>query len=105
MTFSCKQCGECCHIPGKVYFDKDDIYNAAVSLNIDPERFMEKYLRHRHGKHFIRVDKDGCPLLRDNKCSVQGGKPKQCSTYPYWPEYTDKDGKLIRIDRKCIGID
>ena len=110
LEFSCTACGICCREKGYVFFTDDDIARASKYLDLNPLIFIKKYLDFDSDYgYFARVDEDNglsCPFLKDNKCVIHDAKPNQCKTYPYWKEYTDKNGNLIagKFDRPCPGV-
>lgn len=106
-TFKCQGCGECCKEEGSVYFTKGDVKRAARVLKMKPDDFITRYLTPaRDGKRYIvRVtSKMPCVFLRDHKCLIHSGKPKQCRTFPYWDEYVNDKGELVNFNRPCKGI-
>lgn len=109
LEFSCIGCGLCCKENGYVYFSLEDIKKASEYLNINPLVFINKYLKHSYSlEYHIKVDEENrCPFLDEkDKCIIHDAKPKQCHTYPYWNEYTDKNGNLIsgKFKRPCPGV-
>jgi uncharacterized protein len=54
----------------------------------------------------IRIDADGrCSLLgRDMRCRVYAQRPRQCRTYPFWPEVVGSRAAWQREARRCEGI-
>jgi Fe-S-cluster containining protein len=46
----------------------------------------------------------GCPLLGGNGCTVQDIKPRQCATYPFWPEVVRNERTWRNEARACEGI-
>lgn len=108
LGFSCKSCGTCCKEKGYVFFNKSDISKASKYLGITSLIFISKYLDYDDslGYH-IKVDYENrCNFLdKNDKCLIHKAKPTQCKTFPYWKEYTDKNGNLIsgQFNRPCKG--
>lgn len=108
LGFSCKSCGTCCKEKGYVFFNKSDISKASKYLGITSLIFISKYLDYDDslGYH-IKVDYENrCNFLdKNDKCLIHKVKPTQCKTFPYWKEYTDKNGNLIsgKFNRPCKG--
>lgn len=106
LGFSCKGCGTCCKEKGYVFFNKSDISKASKYLGITSLIFISKYLDYDDslGYH-IKVDYENrCHFLdKNDKCLIHKAKPTQCKTFPYWKEYTDKNGNLIsgKFNRPC----
>ncbi|MEI0702378.1 YkgJ family cysteine cluster protein [Brachyspira intermedia] len=109
LTFSCTGCGICCKERGYVFFNDDDIKRASKFLEISPLIFINKYLEYEEGYgYYIKVTDDkACTFLdENNRCTINSAKPNQCSTFPYWKEYMDKNGNLIsgKFKRACPGV-
>lgn len=109
LEFSCKGCGNCCKEKGYVFFNESDISKAAKYLNLNPLVFINKYLDYDDSLgHHIKVDGEKlCHFLDEkDKCVIHKAKPTQCKTFPYWKEYTDKNGNLIsdKFNRHCKGV-
>ena len=109
LTFSCTGCGICCKEKGYVFFNDDDIKRASKFLEISPLVFINKYLEYEEGYgYYIKVTDDkACTFLdENNRCTINSAKPNQCSTFPYWMEYMDKNGNLIsgKFKRACPGV-
>ena len=47
-----------------------------------------------------------CPFLENDRCRIQPVKPRQCRTYPFWPEiaFDDRDWQAEREYCPGIGI-
>jgi len=54
----------------------------------------------------IRLGVDGrCPFLgRDNRCRVYPVRPRQCRTYPWWPELVEREADWRAEARRCEGM-
>lgn len=109
LEFRCTRCSLCCREEGYVLFSKTDIDRAAKYLSLTKESFFKKYLSYSEAYGFYIEVKDnmGCILLDDNNdCIIQNAKPENCSTFPYWNEYIDAEGKLSpkKFDRPCPGV-
>ena len=108
LGISCKSCGTCCKEKVYVFFNKSDISKASKYLGITSLIFISKYLDYDDslGYH-IKVDNENrCHFLdKNDKCLIHKAKPTQCKTFPYWKEYTDKNGNLIsgKFNRPCKG--
>lgn len=108
LGFSCKGCGTCCKEKGYIFFNKSDISKASKYLDITSLIFISKYLDYDDslGYHIKVDDKNRCHFLdKNDKCLIHKAKPIQCKTFPYWKEYTDKNGNLIsgKFNRPCKG--
>jgi len=103
-TFTCARCGKCCRDEGIVFFSPDEIRRASEYLNIGERDFIERFLFYTSGGYAHRVKKDSaCVFLNNNVCSINGVKPEQCESFPYWSQYVASDGTLENFDRECRG--
>lgn len=103
--FGCTQCGKCCKQPGFVLFDSDEQAKAAEFLNQTVDVFREAFLVELEEGWAIEVEAgEACPFLLDDACTIQPAKPKQCRTYPFWPEIS-RDWKTWLFEAAhCPGI-
>lgn len=102
--FECKKCGQCCREAGWVYFLPDDIKRASAYLSMTKAEFKKKYLTNQGGLCVEVTALKPCVFLKDEGCIIHEAKPKQCATFPYWPEYVNKNGEIIDFNRPCPGI-
>ncbi|MGL4369651.1 MAG: YkgJ family cysteine cluster protein [Spirochaetota bacterium] len=104
-TFSCTRCGKCCREEGIVLFTKKEIRLAAELTGLSQDEFIGRYLSLTSDgyTHFVGK-RSRCAFLTKNGCSINSVKPKQCRSFPYWNEYTDSRGKIVRFDRPCPGV-
>jgi len=108
LRFECQpDCFKCCIKPGIVHFDREDICNAANILEISPAEFKKSYLTRDDGEWVLEVGEVGepCTFLTDQGCGIHEGKPKQCSTYPFWRENMDSKLMWRLVGGFCPGID
>ena len=107
LEFNCLSCGLCCKEEGVVIMTDEDVIKASTLLNITSIEFIHKYLKHHEdiGLYIEVLEDKPCVFLKDNKCLINDSKPEQCRTFPYWEEYVDKNGNLLRrkFDRPCPG--
>jgi len=96
--------------PGYVYFTWAELEAMAAHLGMTAHRFSKQY-----GAEFDAgwqrwainaMDGQGCPLLdKDRGCRVHPVKPKQCASFPFWPELLDDKEAWQDIKRYCPGLD
>ena len=108
LRFGCTQCGGCCTgSPGYVWVDDPEIEKLAARLNITIEAFVRKYTRKVGGRlslleHSRTYD---CVFLEGGKrCKVYEDRPKQCKTFPWWPENLSSQEAWEEASRRCEGI-
>jgi len=108
IRFECQpDCFKCCVKPGIVHFDRKDIRNAADFLGTSPAEFKKTYLVRDEGEWVLEVGDDGepCTFLTAQGCGIHEGKPKQCSSYPFWRENMDSKFMWRLVGGFCPGID
>jgi hypothetical protein len=106
--FGCTRCGACCLEPGCVYIRDDELDPIARHLGEARETLIARLrLLREDGKWMLdATDGSGCPLLTpDRTCSVHEVKPKQCATFPFWPDLVDDAAVWEDSKRFCPGLD
>ena len=88
----CSKCMNCCKefLPS---LDQADIERMARGLEISPEQFKQQYLVQEKGSPGYTFKTKPCPILRDNRCSLEAYQPGDCKTYPH----LDKSGFITRL--------
>ena len=108
LRFECQpDCFKCCLKPGIIYFDSEDIRNAADYLGISPSELKKTFLTRDDGEWILEGGGDGapCSFLTDTGCGIHDGKPKQCQSYPFWHENMDSKSMWKLVGGFCPGID
>lgn len=108
LDFDCTGCGKCClGSPGYVWVSVEEIEAIAKHLSMTIEDFSKKYVR-KIGKKFSLIELPGqnysCVFLKNNQCSIYSVRPKQCRTYPFWPEILDSKKNWQDEAKHCEGI-
>ncbi len=107
LRFSCTSCGNCCKGPGYVWVDESDIRAMAEVLEMEPDAFSRRYVRRTRGRLSLTETgpDDRCVLLGDDdKCRVYDVRPRQCRTFPFWPEAMKKRHVFESFSEYCPGI-
>lgn len=107
LRFGCTECGQCCTgAPGYVWITDDEIIEMAAALNIPVEEFVEKYTRLVNGEISLKEHPKtyDCVFLRDKKCLLYKSRPKQCRTFPFWPENISTKEAWDETAQRCEGI-
>lgn len=96
LTFSCKQCGDCCRKHGLYPITTSDLSALARGLGSTSEEMLRDYcvITTHDGRRglFLKGLAGECPFLKDDRCLVHEFKPAVCSIFP------DPDG-TITVDR------
>lgn len=106
--FECTQCGQCCRRPGEVRFDDARLDAMATALGIDLETFRIRFDVHftperKEAWSFIVTENAPCPMLQGDLCQVHEVRPRQCRSYPFWPETTSSEAWAVEAAH-CPGI-
>lgn len=109
LRFECTGCGACCTGGSDHYVETDAREREAIRgfLGLTPAWFRRRYLVHVEKNIIgIRLEPDGrCPFLgRDNRCGIYSVRPRQCRTYPWWPELIETRRSWTAEARRCEGI-
>ena len=107
LKFGCTGCGKCCTgSPGYVWIDEKDIATMAKFLNISPELFVQRYTRSIGGRLSLREDARNydCIFLKGKACQIYEARPKQCKTFPWWPEQLESEASWKEAAERCEGI-
>lgn len=107
LRFECTGCGQCCTgAPGYVWVNENEIQQIAQFLNLTPEEFSQKYLRHVNGRlSLIELPKTyDCIFLKDKKCQIYAVRPTQCRTFPWWPQNLKSEKEWQEAASFCEGI-
>ncbi|CCB85802.1 uncharacterized protein jhp_0259 [Parachlamydia acanthamoebae UV-7] len=107
LSFECTGCGQCCTgAPGYVWISKEEIANLATHLNLSLDEFSKRYVR-KVGDRFSLKEHPktfDCVFLKENKCSVYSLRPKQCRTFPWWPQLLKSKQDWEEASIHCEGI-
>lgn len=109
LRFACTGCGACCTggTDHEVAVDATEQERIRDYLGISTAWWRRRYLvRDRDGHSGIRLARNGrCPFLgKDNRCRIYPVRPRQCRTYPWWPELIEQPGAWQAEARRCEGI-
>ena len=104
IRFACRSCGSCCRgEPGVVWVAPDEVELMSRHLGISRKDFRARYLR-RIGFRVSLVERpDGDCILYHNGCSVYPVRPRQCRTFPFWPDAMRSPEWFKRALRDCPG--
>lgn len=107
-AFKCRHCGKCCKNRDDVLLNARDVFNIAKKLNLTTIQVIEKYCNTYIG-HDSRLpivqlkfggNKNACPLMNDERCSVHSMKPTICALYPLGriAKLSDNPDKIEAVD-------
>lgn len=109
LHFECTGCGACCTGDANHYVETSATEREAIRtfLNLSIAWFRRRYLvRVDVDTTGIRLGRNGrCPFLgTDNRCGIYSVRPRQCRTYPWWPELVEKKRGWTEEARRCEGM-
>jgi len=113
LAFECQGCGACCSGPdeGYVWVRAKEIAALANLLKVSVSQFKARYVR-RVGLRYSLIEKQpskDCIFLKPTEkgkgCELYPQRPRQCRSWPFWPENLRSPAAWRRAAEKCPGID
>lgn len=109
LRFECTACGKCCHNHGDgyeyVFSTRAERKALAAHFGLSLRRFEAEYCERVAGRLSFRGKDGACIFLEDGKCSVYALRPRQCSTFPFWPELLESRSAWERdVASFCPGV-
>jgi len=106
LRFTCKRCGSCCRgEPGYVWVRREDVRRIAEHLGIDEEEVARRYLRRAYGRvSLVELRNGDCVFYGEEGCGIYAVRPRQCRTFPFWPENVRSRGSWEEAGRECPGV-
>lgn len=108
LKFKCTGCGKCCTgAPGYVWVTPEEIEQMATLLGITVELFYRRYVRRVGQKLSLIEKKNGdCVFLQEGKfCQLYQSRPRQCRTFPFWPQTLRSKEAWEAMAEDCEGVD
>ncbi len=114
LRFTCTQCGNCCTgPPGAVWFTEEELEAMAAHAGVSASQFLDLYTqrigqRDSLAEHKTKYGYDCIFLQRDDSgralCSIYPVRPRQCRTWPFWPENLASREEYERASQRCPGM-
>jgi len=110
IRFGCTGCGRCClgHADENVIeLISGEAKKISQYLSMDLNDFMKKYsVKLENHDDGIAFSPQGCCvfLQENNRCAIYAVRPRQCQTYPYWPEIMSSESAWNAEAGRCEGI-
>jgi Fe-S-cluster containining protein len=109
LRFQCTGCGACCtgNPADYVAVDAREQQTIRVFLGVSRQWFRRRYLVKLDGDHKGLASRENgrCVFLdRANRCRIYAARPRQCRTYPFWPEVVHSRTAWQSEARRCEGI-
>jgi hypothetical protein len=110
LRFECTACGRCCKNHGEgyeyVFSTRAERRLIASRLGMTGRAFEAEYTERVAGSLSFTSKDDACVFLDEaGQCSIYDLRPKQCRTFPFWPELLDSEGAWERdVASFCPGV-
>ncbi len=107
IRFECiNDCSNCCQLSGGfVYLTEDEAVAIARYMETSEDLFMEWFVRWIDEKlALVDGPEEHCIFLENGRCSIYPVRPKQCRTYPFWPENMETKDRWALTKQMCPGI-
>ena len=105
LRFSCQQCHNCCRgvQTGGVYPSRPEKKRIARWLKMSLHTFRDRYLRPLDGAPSLRIRDNGDCVFWDGGCTIYPVRPRQCRTFPFWPENLESPESWEEATKTCQG--
>lgn len=107
LRFKCTGCGQCCTgSPGYVWISPNEAQAMADHLKISLDEFLRKYTRRIGNRVSLKEHSKtyDCVFLQGKKCTLYDVRPKQCRTFPWWPENLSSPESWKETAMRCEGV-
>ena len=112
LKFKCTECGQCCSGgPGYAWVTDEEITAIAQHLNLPLDKFERRYVRQVDDRkallEYPQIENPqnyDCVFLKDKKCQIYPVRPKQCRTFPWWPQNLKSEEDWREAAQRCEGI-
>ncbi len=108
LRFECTECGKCCrHADGYVQVSPEEAAQIAASLEITENKFLQSYIEpspDSEAFHLKSLDNGDCIFLVEGQCCIYQARPRQCRTFPFWPENVKSAYRWKLTGQDCPGI-
>jgi len=107
LRFECTGCGACCTggVDHEVALNAGEAERIRSFLDLSTAWFRKRYLT-RGDSPGIRLGRSGrCPFLGEaGRCRIYPVRPRQCRTYPWWPELVESRAAWEAEAKRCEGM-
>lgn len=105
LRFECTQCGRCCTgAPGYVWLTRAEITELAELLGLAVEQFTKRFVRKVGRRYSLKEKANNDCVFFDGGCTVYSARPRQCRTYPFWPENLKSPQAWDDVAQECPGV-
>ncbi len=108
LRFDCQQCHNCCRgaQAGGVYPSRPEVKRIAGWLKLSLRKFRNKYmymLNDLDGAASLRIRPNGDCIFWNGGCTIYPVRPRQCRTFPFWPENLESPETWNAVMERCHG--
>ncbi len=108
LRFDCQQCHNCCRgaQAGGVYPSRPEVKRIAGWLKLSLRKFRNKYmymLNDLDGAASLRIRRNGDCIFWNGGCTIYPVRPRQCRTFPFWPENLESPETWNAVKERCHG--
>jgi Fe-S-cluster containining protein len=106
LRFTCHQCHNCCRggQPGGVYPSHREVERIARWFEMTAHAFRRRYLvRDADGNPGLRMRPKGDCIFWEEDCTIYPVRPRQCRTFPFWPENLKSPEAWAAVRETCQG--
>lgn len=96
----CTVCGHCCRTL-QIVVDDFDIGRLARRLNVPPAAVMRRYVKREKDGDLV-FNRQPCPFLSGNLCTVYEDRPQACRDYPFLHEPNFRQRMLMFLDNTLV---
>lgn len=90
---------------GGTYVSDADIEAIAAFIQIDPQKFPEKYCQFSGSKRVLAQGENGyCVFWKDKICTIHPVKPRMCKAWPFIPNVLKDPQNWHIMAGFCPGI-
>jgi Fe-S-cluster containining protein len=90
LRFACTRCGRCCTNRGDerwVWVEADEVRSIAAWLGLEEAAFRGRWCQETEEGTSLASAGDACAFLTEERlCAIHSVRPRQCRTWPFWPE-------------------
>ena len=105
LNFECLQCGRCCRgDPGYVWVTLADLDRIAAYRRAQGEDLTAIHVRRIRGRFSLRERPNGDCVFYADGCTVYPVRPRQCRTFPFWPENLASRHRWEGLREECPGV-
>jgi uncharacterized protein len=105
LRFDCQQCHNCCRgaQAGGVYPSRPEVKRIAAWLKVSLYAFRARYMRSLDGAPSLRIRPNGDCVFWKDGCTIYPVRPRQCRTFPFWPENLASPQAWDDVRKTCHG--